>query len=273
MQHGVIRHIVSEHLKMLDRYSSLVAAEFDLEIIHKLRVEFKKLRAFLRLYAFAHQDDSVRTGKKLKELYAISGAIRDAQMHLVRSILERSEALTGYALWLTNFISRGQQEWKSSYDPKIVEKLSARMHQVEWQPVSAQQLLDFFREKIGAIDAVVRKNVQDDEDLHDIRKEVKDLQHVARLCEQKWPEGAAAISPLPLKALEHLATYAGDYNDERNALERLQQYIDSLDKPSRDLLQLRDQWTGSRDHNREVLIEGIAEFRSHASALMDVPQQ
>lgn len=270
MQREVIRDISNDHLKALDHYSSQIATEFDLELIHKLRVEVKKFRAFLRLYASAHDEKKARIPGRVKELYGIAGHIRDAQMQLVRAILERSEALTGYALWLTNFIAAGQQDWKHRYRPRILEEWQKRMHRVEWKTIDTGQLLHFFHEKLRALDAIAGKAAADDEDLHDIRKVVKDLQHLSRLCEEHWAEGREVLNELSFEGLEQLARRAGDYNDERNALERLQQYIDTLSDPSRDLLQLRDAWQLSRDTNRTALIEAISSFRDRVVPATDV---
>lgn len=269
MQRETIQSLSTDHLKALDRYSSQIAGEFDLELIHRLRVEVKKFRAFLRLYASAHEEKKARIPGRLKELYNIAGHIRDAQMQLVRAILERSEALTGYALWLTNFIAAGQQEWKNRYRPRILDEWQKQMRRVEWKMIDTGQLLHFFREKIHALGTIARKAAPDDEDLHDIRKVVKDLQHLSRLSEQHWPEGKETLAVLPFKELDQLAQRAGDYNDERNALERLQQYIDTLAGPSRDLLQLRDTWQRLKEANRAALIDAIATFRSKAALLTE----
>ena len=66
------------HIKKLKGYISLVTFETKEEIIHELRVEFKKTRALLRL---ADGDNNkLKVPKVLKEFYTAAGRVRELQL-------------------------------------------------------------------------------------------------------------------------------------------------------------------------------------------------
>ena len=49
MNHQQVKHISNDHYKKIKKDIEQVSGGFDLEAIHRLRVEYKKLRAFFRM--------------------------------------------------------------------------------------------------------------------------------------------------------------------------------------------------------------------------------
>src|SRR5665647_1643877 len=83
-----IKHITDTHYKKIKKHIKQVTKDFDVEAIHQFRVEYKKLRAFLRMMSQQKGNaGEIKISKKLKKGYNISGVIRDLQLQQQR-ILE-----------------------------------------------------------------------------------------------------------------------------------------------------------------------------------------
>ena len=88
MNQEQIKHITNNHYRKLKKHIKKVSEDFNLEAIHQFRVEYKKLRAFLRMILQDHVTaGEIKISKKLKKGYNISGSIRDLQLQQQR-ILE-----------------------------------------------------------------------------------------------------------------------------------------------------------------------------------------
>ena len=91
MNQEQIKHITNTHYRKLKKQIKKVAETFDVEAIHQFRVEYKKLRAFLRMISQQHEEaGEIKISKKLKTAYNISGSIRDLQLQQLR-ILEATK--------------------------------------------------------------------------------------------------------------------------------------------------------------------------------------
>ena len=85
MNQEQIKHITNNHYRKLKKQTKTVAEEFDMEAIHQFRVEYKKLRAFLRIISLQHETaGEIKFPKKLKRGYNIIGSVRDLQLQQQR---------------------------------------------------------------------------------------------------------------------------------------------------------------------------------------------
>lgn len=266
MQPQQILSTVAAYLQNIRDLAGQIAPTFDAETIHKFRVETKRLRALLRLASTEDESLQVRLGKRFKEMYAALGELRDAQMHLVRVVKEPEPPLPDYALWLAARVGEGQRRWVAAYGEKVIPKLEARMAAVAWPELRPQTLRRFVTEHIACIQETLLNTDLDDEDLHDIRKRIKDLQHILKWVEKAWPEGMAALEGIPLGAVESLAERAGEYNDERNALDTLGVFIGENEAAGKAEETVRQRWILSRDRNRAALVKAIDDFRASLDA-------
>jgi CHAD domain-containing protein len=79
-----IQDWASKKAKQLQNYLDDFCTTFDKEDLHQLRVNIKKIRAFIFLLELTAQDNKPSFHKKeLKELFKHAGRIRDAQLHLL----------------------------------------------------------------------------------------------------------------------------------------------------------------------------------------------
>ena len=63
-----------------------------------------------------------------------------------------------------------------------------------------------------------------DNQIHHVRKLVKDVLYTTEIAEQKWRSARAVVSVVPVKQLEGIANEIGDYNDERTTREHLSSF-------------------------------------------------
>lgn len=259
-----LRTTADDYATAMREVAAGIAPAFDADTIHRFRVEAKRLRALLRLVQTQDEELNIRLGKRFRELYGALGEIRDAQMHLVRVAKEAAPSLPGYALWLAARIGEGQRRWMEAYSDKPLRKLRETLDDAAWPTaLEPDTLRRFVISHLDAIGDVLGRPTLHDEDLHDIRKKVKDLQHILRWARKEWPEGAASLAEMNLDAVEDLAQRAGEYNDERNAIETLEVFVrEAAGKSEKEAAEtVRQRWIATRDGNREALLRDIDAFR------------
>jgi CHAD domain-containing protein len=270
MTHDQIATTANGYTGSMQQIAGEIAPAFDADTIHRFRVETKRLRALLRLLQTADENLDVRLGKRFKEMYGALGEIRDAQMHLVRVVKDEGPSLPGYALWLASRIGEGQRRWIAAYSEKALRKLLARIASTNWPAtLEPETLVRFVAAHLAAINDVLGQPALHDEDLHDIRKKVKDLQHILRWAKAEWPEGIAALEANNLGDIEGLAQRAGDYNDERNAIDTLEVFMREAagDKEREKAEVVRGRWAAVRDENRSALVQDIDALREKGVGL------
>jgi len=241
-----------------------IAPAFDAEAIHRFRVETKRLRAIIRLAMMQDDELEVKLGRRFKEMYAALGEIRDAQMHLKR-VVEKGALLPGFALWLAGRVGEGQRRWLEAYAGKVTSRLHARIAGTVWPGLEPGTLRSFAEAYLSDIEEMLGTPSLDDEVLHDIRKKVKDLQHILRWAQKEWPEGISALEDLETAQVEDIAQRAGDYNDERNAIDTLDEYLREYPGKKGDgeaAAAVRAEWIAARDANREALLRDIIALRA-----------
>lgn len=233
-----------------------IAPEFEEENIHNFRVATKKLRAMLRLVEAAQKDVDAKLPKKFRKLYRLSGNIRDAQL-LIKRGGKAEPVVPEYIEWLEQQKAAAQKNFREFYDSAIIVKIEKRLKKIEPQALSVAVLKDFFTDHMADVERILRKDPLDEEDLHDIRKKVKDLQHVAQIAGELWPEGleAAGISGM-LENLERLAELAGDFNDRHNALVSIEAFL-TENEGSEAAQKLRESWEEKKAKSREKLMTEI----------------
>lgn len=242
-----------------------IAPAFEEENIHNFRVATKKLRAMLRLVELGQGDVKAKLPKKFRKLYSLSGDIRDAQL-LIKRAAKADPAVPEYVQWLEAQKADAQKNFREVYDSAIIVKIEKRLKKIEPQALSMAVLKDFFTGHLADVDHILHKKPLEEEDLHDIRKKLKDLQHVARIAEEFWPEGleAAGISQ-NLQSLEELTERAGDFNDRHNALVSIEAFL-AENKEFKAAQELRDSWAAKKEKSRDKLMAEMGQGELDALA-------
>ena len=220
MKEEKIKEIINAQVATLSNLSAKMSDGFDKDTIHKFRVAFKTLRSFLRMLRMYIKKAGLKLPKKIKRLYHIAGAIRDAQLKLEKTE-QHGLAIPGYTQHLRNIILQQKNEWDLHYSKKTLRKLGARFAAFECGPVHPVTMAGFIDSKIISIDSLCRLALLTDNQLHTIRKLMKDVIYTAGIAEKNWKTAFEKIKETDIAAFNLLAAAIGDYNDERALLEHL----------------------------------------------------
>lgn len=242
-----------------------IAPEFEEENIHQFRVATKRLRALLRLVE-GQPGVPEKLPKKFRKLYSLSGNIRDAQLMIKRAGKAEPE-VPEYVSWLEAQKAAAQQDFRDFYDSAIIVKMEKNLKKIEPQPLSVVTMRDFFAGHMADIEKILHKKGLEEEDLHDIRKKVKDLLYVAKVAAEFWPEGLeeAGVSGM-LQSLDDLAERAGNFNDQHNALVSIEAFIADT-KPTEATLALQQAWKEKKEKSMEKLVIEIERFGEESKEL------
>src|SRR5688572_16440361 len=83
MKRQALEEVIDKHISSIEKYSERMPGHFDQEDIHDLRVDYKKIRAFIRLLQLEKGTGDLHIPGKLKEVYHAGGKVRDMQLFLV----------------------------------------------------------------------------------------------------------------------------------------------------------------------------------------------
>lgn len=207
MNQELLSAVIHSHLKQLQHLYEKIPGHFDKEDIHDWRMQYKKLRAFLRLCQEGFSMPPV-----LKHLFRYSGKIRDVQLLLSNlpdssdgnlmifiSKLER-KLFRAKELFIEEGASLSFHKWEGSFSKKLPDYLSDK------------RLEKFVLEKNSAI-KVALLSTMDDATLHTIRKHLKDLLYAIRTYHHFWGIPFPVATGRSEKVLDQLSQLAGEHND------------------------------------------------------------
>lgn len=217
-----IKQVLERKTKKISKLCEQLSPAFDEETIHKFRVEVKRLRSLLRLVNANKEQPALKLPKKFKQLYDIAGSIRDAQLE-IKKIGDWHITLPTYSQHLSQSIQIKKNEWDNLYNKKVTNKLRKRLTNHDLQHLRPEILTSFFNHHLKKIYSLY-KNSPDNEDIHTIRKQVKDLLYNSKFAEEEWQKGFNELQSFPLKTLDTLSDIIGSYNDERLLLEHLEHF-------------------------------------------------
>ena len=243
--------------------------DFKEEEIHDFRLGIKKLRALIRLVN-ARVEKPLKLGQNLRTFYSITGQIRNLQLHRA-SIIQLSQHQKVQEPRVYQALIRNQLEILQDAGRRSSRKLSWNQWQdkcLERLPrkVDEEMIRIFIRQKHILITGLLSQNVNNDEVLHSIRKNGKDLLYVWELIGQNWPPG------FPLyftgkEELEALAGMLGDFHDYCIHLQLFQNLfiseVVSAEEENR-LLEHQRHWCQSKEKLRREILQRL-EYLNPAS--------
>jgi CHAD domain-containing protein len=218
MKQKKIKAILQKKMKTIEKLSSSVGDSFDKNTIHDFRLSVKSLRSFLHLLESYAGHIKFRVPKKLKRLYDIAGTIRESELE--KEFLNKMQLNTPrYVVFLDNTVARKKSEWKEHYKRKVILRTSKKIGAHKYKPLNAEELIGFFNKNLMSLAAL--KGHGTDSQLHEVRKNVKDIVHVAKIIDRKLWISANLPCESTQNILQELAQFMGNYNDERLILEHL----------------------------------------------------
>lgn len=197
---------------------------FDVEQIHELRVAYKKLRAFVRLMQEVKR--SVSMPEELKDIYRSCGGVRDMQLVLER-LKENAEAIPVFVKGIRHDLFLAKELLVLHIEDASVRELVKELVNDLPEAVTEEMVRQFIQRKVATIHVLLLA-LENEEQLHAIRKALKDLVYVKKIVETDLKFDYSFEEWKNDKKLEVLIALLGDLNDQYIALsflsmERIQQ--------------------------------------------------
>lgn len=221
-----VREILKKEIDEIKGLAHDVGDGFDKEAIHDFRVAVKTLRSFLRILNMQKNNPKIKLTKKFKRLYRISGVIRDTQLE-TKSLEEKALMLPVYLDSLNKKIERKKMEWQKHYSKKVMRKLEHRLTN-KAVTLADVSLAAFVATKISLIHQLCDQPLLTNDQVHTIRKQVKDIVYSVKTAKKSWRAGYDAVKGVHLKNFQLVADAIGKFNDDRIILDHLRSFHSRL---------------------------------------------
>jgi CHAD domain-containing protein len=253
-----ITHIAGAFFRRLKKYGNNAAENFNAESIHRFRVEYKKLRAFLRMIS-QESNRKIKISKTLKHSYSVAGAIRDLQLQqqrLAETSKQKSKNSKPVDAILQKKINTLEAELLKILSKNPIAICKKKITPLLPDKYSLGHFKLFIQNKLASINALLSKSHISDANIHFIRKSLKDLFYNVQLykgTEQK------KLSQLIYKArnknaFTQLLTELGSFQDKCIAIALLKKH-----RPvqTNTYNKIKTQWTKEKNAMKHLLIEKL----------------
>lgn len=205
--------LIKGGIREIFHYARKINNNFDRDDIHNFRVSVKKLRSFLRLLAAHKPELTLNLSKKFKQLYHIAGLIREAQLEEAW-VEQNGYDLPAYKEHLQKTISSQKIEWTRLFSKKLLHKQKLKLTgQCNLEaPQTAVEI--FFRKKLSTLNDLITLKKLSAKQLHQARKELKDIIYITDLANKKWPGRKQFLKKLQPDKLKDIAGEIGNYHDK-----------------------------------------------------------
>lgn len=217
MKHKELEEVVAGEADSLRKYAERILSADDAEDIHRFRVGYKKLRAFLRL----HTGKAKGLSGELKQIYRAAGEVRDRQVHLaiILDWLEHDgREVAGYPGILKAELEESRNKLNNLIIGYPFRGLTEKLTKSLPDQLSHDTITRFVRRQAEGF----YENIEDgatDEALHTARKHLKDLVYNAGYLRADKMEQSFLEQH---KTIKKLASLLGDYHDKHALIARLQ---------------------------------------------------
>lgn len=174
-----VKHITNRLYRELKKHDKHIIRGFDPEAIHRFRVGYKKLRAFLKLLSMQKGvAGKIKIFKNLKRGYRLSGRIRDLQLQYQR-ITETAERENKIPEAYINFLQKEtgklKKQCRDVFIKNPVAKCKKRTDASVPDEFKKNGFRDFVRQNWEAVRVIASSRHLSDDDIHAIRKSLKDI--------------------------------------------------------------------------------------------------
>jgi len=148
----------------------------DRNTIHTFRVAVKKMRAHLRLLA---KEKKKKLPRKIKALYQAAGDFRNIELHTdaINSIFAASQQPTAYLVFLETERKKRLKKFQTALDNVKLSKIKNVLPRKATDKNVVDGLPGFTRIKQQEVRTTVHKKIMNDNDLHQVRKDLKDIMY------------------------------------------------------------------------------------------------
>ena len=259
------KHITNNHYSKLKKHIKVIAEDFDVEAIHQFRVAYKKLRAFLRMISQDHEKaGEIKISKKLKKGYNISGSIRDLQLQQQRILEATKQELKkpqAYIRLLHKEIEKLQGELSEIFLEKPVTESKKKTDASIPDEFPLNSFRNFAQKKWAAIYAIIASGHFSDDNIHAIRKSLKDLFYNLKIHEGiEYDILSQSIwKGKDEQYFKKLLDELGSFQDKCTAIALLKSYwLNSLNPYNRKLLErIKKAWLKDKVRRKRLLVKKL----------------
>lgn len=241
----------------------LTISSFNTDAIHDLRVAVKRIRAVFMLLErmFPGRFNAKETEEDLRELFRLSGRMRDAQVQqqLVLAYSHNTGiSFTGYQNYLINTekkaIGKFTKYLKGYHAGTDLDNIRKRIHVLlmDTDDETIKQHINLLVDELLATTRIMHEEQEQEQDehLHAIRRKLKQCHNLLSVL--KKDDIALPELRATLKSLDSVNNLLGDWHDRLVAMETLEKYISKQKKK------------GTAGQNRYRLFsETLADERRH----------
>ena len=257
-----IKSNIEHRIKRAGESFRKLHSDFDSKAIHDFRVEIKKIRALIRLAAFAtKQEKKLKLPKKLKRFYRAVGGIRSCQLH-ARKISETAsrgkkpppdiylKLLDGRKEVMIRQAKREKRQLNGI--KKEMEKLIRQMPRA----MDSDSTKNFIYFELSRLNEIHSKRNPNDLELHEVRKILKDILYNWSFLEP----GLISILPTSIqkkKEMEELVNRLGKHQDHLVSLHMFNDLgidQDADEQERSDLKKIALKWKGEKAHLRKEIL-------------------
>ena len=259
-----LQRIVRRYLKKLKNCIKEISPGFDAEILHQFRVEFKKLRSFLRILSAVNNSHKTGLSKKLKQAYHIAGTIRDLKLQKKRvsdAVRPHHKKPVEYLRLLQEKVKNSQRELLPILAKNPVQKTEKKTMTMLPEKYGVEAFRRYSEEKYRALETIVLPGTISDDQMHNIRKILKDLffsnKNIA-----KWTNWNPVPGPWKIKDqsyLNNMLEELGNFQDRRTALTFLKpDWLTTLNSENREfLIDLKREWIKDKSILKRGLVRKL----------------
>lgn len=261
--------VIEAHCEQLVKLTERIPGHFNQKDIHQWRVEYKKLRAFLRMITAAVSDHVPHITPDLKKIYAAAGVVREFQVFEsdfpTRSNTNWNE-LPIYHSLLLNHLFAAKEEFVKRTDIFSFEREKARWLIMPPDYLTTDIVQKFVQQRITAIRLILLAP-DDDAAFHSIRKHLKDIIYGMRVFTEVWGIPFPVTAWKTDKKLIDATDALGLYNDQCTALSFFEdKYIGELPAEEKNrLLLIKEEWLRQKQSVPPQLIAVIEDLRLSAA--------
>ena len=206
-----------------------IPGSFSPEDIHEFRVGFKKLRALLRLVnPAAIHSHSLGVPAPLLSLYHIAGTVRDLQVNLpllTDAFVKNNVEANTYFSKLDEDLSDAKKRLASKIEEISFKRSVNQILRTLTTDLEQSTIAEFLHRKVATVQ-ILLIGLSDDDDIHSIRKHLKDILYSIRIFEREWHIPFPIIAWKSEESLEEISNHLGDYCDRCKALAFLRYGLD-----------------------------------------------
>ena len=262
MKRDKLKKLIKTLAEEVKAAAKKVGPDFEKERIHDFRVAVKSLRALIRLEGSLNNQTGYQLNSDLKEIYHISGSIRDAQLELEK-IKHMDLHIPGYPKHLEGIISDHREKWERCFSKKILLNTESAIRSIEPAILTKAVVGHFLSAKLAAIARMSQSENLTDDELHSIRKQLKDIYYIQKIVPAILPPASDDWEKAAPEELKEITDKIGSYNDDRIFMEHIRDYTEkSGDRSERKLKKFTADMTGKLKDRKKEISEQVKEYVS-----------